>query len=140
MVCEGNICRSPVARALLRRELPYLEVNSAGTRALVGQGVDPLIGELATARGLDLSDHVATALTYEHVSAAELILGMTRAQRDLILATYPFSRGKVFRLGEHDQVDIVDPYRRHKAAFELAFVQIENGVSNWRDFIATLAH
>jgi protein-tyrosine phosphatase len=140
MVCEGNICRSPVARALLQRELPHCEVNSAGTRALVGERAAPLIIELATARGLDLHDHVATALTYEQVSAAELILCMTQAQRDLILTIYPFARGKVFRLGEHDQVDIVDPYKRHRAAFELAFAQIESGVSNWRDLVATLAH
>ncbi|CAB3777114.1 Low molecular weight protein-tyrosine-phosphatase Ptp [Paraburkholderia ultramafica] len=140
MVCEGNICRSPVARAFLRRELPHLEVNSAGTRALVGERADPLVMQLATARGLDLSDHVATALTYEHVRAAELILGMTQAQRDLILATYPFARGKVFRLGEHDQVDIVDPYQRHHAAFELAFAQIESGISNWLNVMTTLAH
>nr|WP_308706146.1 hypothetical protein [Paraburkholderia sp. BL25I1N1] len=33
MVCEGNVCRSPVARAILERALPAVSVSSAGTRA-----------------------------------------------------------------------------------------------------------
>ncbi|MBU7442009.1 low molecular weight protein-tyrosine-phosphatase [Paraburkholderia fungorum] len=140
MVCEGNVCRSPVARVMLQKELPHLVVSSAGTRALVGERADPLAMQLASEHGLDISDHVATALTREDVCAAELILSMTQVQRELIVTTYPFARGKVFRLGEHDQIDIVDPYRRHRAAFDLAFAQIEHGISNWRDVIARLAH
>ncbi|MGP8435080.1 low molecular weight protein-tyrosine-phosphatase [Paraburkholderia fungorum] len=140
MVCEGNVCRSPVARVMLQRELPHLVVSSAGTRALVGERADPLAVQLAGERGLDLTDHVATALTWEDVRGAELILSMTQDQRELISTTYPFARGKVFRLGEHDQIDIVDPYQRHRTAFDLAFAQIEHGVSNWRNVIARLAH
>ena len=140
MVCEGNVCRSPVASALLRRDLPQLTVASAGTRALVGEHADPLAMQLAHEHGMDLEEHVATALNHGHVRVAELILTMTQAQRELIVKTYPFATGKVFRLGEHDQIDIVDPYRRHRTAFELAFAQIEHGVSNWLDVIARLAH
>jgi protein-tyrosine phosphatase len=140
VVCEGNICRSPIARALFMKTMPQVRTNSAGTRALVGRPADPLAIELARKYGLDLHQHVATALTLEHVRAAELILTMTQAQRVLTVETYPFARGKVFRLGEHDRIDIVDPYQRHRTTFELAFAQIEHGVSNWRDVIAKRAH
>ncbi|WP_408182337.1 low molecular weight protein-tyrosine-phosphatase [Paraburkholderia sp. RL17-381-BIF-C] len=138
MVCEGNICRSPVARALLERALPLVSVSSAGTRALVGRHADPMAIQVAREHGMDISGHVATALNHKHVLGAELILSMTQTQQALIVATYPFARGKVFRIGAYDRVDIVDPYQRHRAAFELAFAQIEQGVSNWRDAIAKL--
>ncbi|WP_454874112.1 low molecular weight protein-tyrosine-phosphatase [Paraburkholderia xenovorans] len=139
MVCEGNVCRSPVARALLERALPRVSVSSAGTRALVGRHADPLAVQVALEHGVDISGHVAAALNREHVLAAELILSMTGTQRELILATYPFARGKVFRLGAHERIDIVDPYQRHRAAFELAFAQIEQSVSSWCNSIAKLA-
>jgi len=140
MVCEGNICRSPVARALLARALPSVAVSSAGTQALVGRHADPRAIEIARERGLDISGHVAEALTKEHVSAADMILTMTNEQRALVLNHFPFARGKVFRLGEHEKIDIVDPYQRHRALFELAFAQIEHCVSKWCEYIARLAH
>jgi protein-tyrosine phosphatase len=140
VVCEGNICRSPVAQALLKRALPFVSVRSAGTRALVGRHADPLAIQIAHEHGMDISDHVAEALNSEHVSTADMVLTMTHAQRRLILKHFPFARGKVFRFGEHEQIDITDPYRRHRAVFEMAFAQIERGVSNWSDVIAKMAH
>ncbi len=140
MVCEGNICRSPIAQAFLERGLPSLAVRSAGTRALVGRHADPLAVEIARGRGMDISCHVAQALSNEHVDEADLILTMTNAQRTLVFNHFPFARGKVFRLGEHEQIDIVDPYQRNRAIFELAFAQIEHCVSKWCTDIARLVH
>lgn len=140
VVCEGNICRSPVARAFLTRALPSVPVRSAGTRAVVGRRADPLAIQIAHEHGMDISHHVAEVLSIEHVSTADMVLTMTNAQRGLILKHFPFARGKVFRLGEHEQIDITDPYQRHRAIFELAFAQIEHGVSNWCGVIAKLTH
>ena len=42
-VCTGNVCRSPLAEHLLQLELdgiPSIRVESAGTHALAGQGLD----------------------------------------------------------------------------------------------------
>lgn len=140
MVCEGNVCRSPVARAILERALPCVTVSSAGTRALVGRHADPLAVQIAREHGVDISAHVAKALCDEHVRAADVVLTMTSAQRTLILDRFPSARGKVFRLGEHEQLDIVDPYQRHRVIFELAFAQIERSVLTWREDIARLMH
>lgn len=52
VVCTGNICRSPVAEAMLRDALPGLEVHSAGLGALAGHGVEPTAAALARADGL----------------------------------------------------------------------------------------
>lgn len=140
MVCEGNICRSPFARAFLQRALPGVSVDSAGTHALVGRHADPLAVQIAHERGVDLRNHMAKALGDGHVRSADVVLVMTGTQRALLLDRFPSSRGKVFRLGEHEQLDIVDPYQRHRVIFELAFSQIEQHVSKWCEDLATLAH
>jgi protein-tyrosine phosphatase len=139
MVCEGNICRSPIATALLARDMPLLNVSSAGTRALVGQCANAMAVQLMDDRGLDIRTHVATLLTQAHVRQAQLILTMTRAQSGLIEMNYPHAKGKVYRLGEHDDQDVVDPYRRDAFIFELAMAQIEQGVSRWLEPITRLS-
>ncbi|MDO9475924.1 MAG: low molecular weight phosphotyrosine protein phosphatase, partial [Pseudohongiella sp.] len=65
VVCLGNICRSPVAEAMLKRALPQRQIKSAGLTAMVGQGADPSASEFAHADGLDLSGHVAQQLSSE---------------------------------------------------------------------------
>lgn len=166
MVCEGNICRSPMAAALLTKALSgdggggvgvgvgigvdhplaapaccsRLTVHSAGTRARHGCRSDDLATALMAERGVDLRAHSSRALSAAQVSDAQLILTMTRAQRTLIEARYPSARGKVYRLGEHDRLDVVDPYRRGRFIFELAVAQIEQGVSRWLSAIASLQH
>ncbi|MFP3562076.1 low molecular weight phosphotyrosine protein phosphatase, partial [Paraburkholderia sp. SIMBA_049] len=67
VVCEGNICRSPLACAMLAQALPGIGFSSAGTHALVGEGADPLVLEMARERGVSLDDHVAAPLTDERV-------------------------------------------------------------------------
>ncbi|MEX3979645.1 low molecular weight protein-tyrosine-phosphatase [Paraburkholderia sp. EG287A] len=136
IVCEGNICRSPLACAMLARSVPGINFSSAGTHALTGEGADPLMIELARVRGVELEDHVATPLTDERVRNADLILTMTKLQREHIERAWPFVRGKVYRLNETEGIDIVDPYRRHRATFDLAVAQIEHGVAHWRDVLA----
>jgi protein-tyrosine phosphatase len=138
MVCEGNVCRSPVAAALLTQALPQVAVRSAGTRALVGHGAAPLAVELMDERGIDLRPHVSMLLTSAQVSGAQLILAMTRAQCKLIECAFPFARGRVYRLAEHEKLDIVDPYQRGRFTFEIAVAQIEQGVQRWLGAIAGL--
>ncbi|WP_144148424.1 low molecular weight phosphotyrosine protein phosphatase [Paraburkholderia sp. BCC1884] len=138
MVCEGNVCRSPMAAAMLAQALPQIAAQSAGTRALAGHGAAPLAVSLMDGRGIDLRGHRSTALTSTQVRAAQLILAMTRAQCRSIESAFPFARGRVYRLGEHQQIDIVDPYRRGRFTFEIAAAQIEQGVQRWLGAIAGL--
>lgn len=45
VVCEGNTCRSPLIAALLKKELPDLNISSAGVHAEVGDPVSKPIRE-----------------------------------------------------------------------------------------------
>jgi protein-tyrosine phosphatase len=140
VVCEGNICRSPFASALLSKLLPALRVSSAGTHALVGEAADSLAAQMAMERGIDLSHHAATMIDGGRVRAADLILTMTAAQCASVQAAWPFACGKVFRLSTNDGIDVVDPYGRRRNIFELAFAQIEHGVAHWHAALAGLTH
>jgi len=131
VLCIGNICRSPIAEAMLAREFPQKKVWSAGLGALVGDPADPFSVEVAAAHGLDLSKHRAQQVTSWMCLAADLILVMEQDHKAEIEQRYPPVCGKVFRLGELDKFDIADPHRQPKAAFEAAYADIAGGVAAW---------
>ena len=56
VLCEANICRSPVSAYLLQ-SLTDTRVDSAGLTARVGEHADPVYMDLAKTIGLDLTDH-----------------------------------------------------------------------------------
>ena len=136
MICEGNVCRSPLAAALLARELPHLDVTSAGTHALVGARAEATVAELAHEQGIALDTHRATQVDAPLAHAADLILTMTKTQREWVETAFPSTRGKVFRLCDEHGADVTDPYRRHRTVFDLSFAQIREGVSQWTRTLA----
>jgi len=130
-VCIGNICRSPLAQALLARDLPGATVWSAGLGALVGNPADPLSIKVAATHGLDITEHRAQQVNSWLCQNAELILVMEQAHKAALEQQYPLVRGKVFRLGELENFDIADPYRQPFSAFESTYADIARGVANW---------
>ena len=84
-------------------------------------------------RGIDLGEHIAVDLNLQHMRSADLILTMTESQRRRIEAGYPFSKGRVFRIGEFEKIDVIDPYRRGRSVFELALNQIDLSMKRWVD-------
>ena len=131
ILCIGNICRSPIAEALLKLEFPEKKIWSAGLGALIGSPADPLSIEVAAARGLDMSAHRAQQLASWMCQTADLILVMEQLQKIEVQQQYPLVRGKVFRLGELGKFDIADPYRQPMAAFDTAYEAIALGLANW---------
>ena len=140
VVCEGNICRSPMAQGLLAKQLPDVSVMSAGWAALVGRGADPMAIELMAERDIYIGGHVAVDLNLQQMRSAQLVLAMTQEQRRRIETSYPFAKGKVYRIGEYEGLDIADPYRRGRAAFEMTLAQIERGSARWIDAMLRLTH
>ncbi|WP_186169478.1 low molecular weight phosphotyrosine protein phosphatase [Burkholderia gladioli] len=131
IVCEGNICRSPMAEAMLRQAVPGRRVASAGLNALVGMPASPYAQEVMRMRGLDVSTHRAQQIGRCLCADADLILVMARGQRLSLESRFPFVRGRVFRLGEHTDFDVHDPYRQPRFVFERCARSIELGVSEW---------
>lgn len=132
-VCTGNICRSPAAEALLRAQLPGLQLGSAGLGALVGQPMDETTRAVMQRRtGVDHPHHRAQQLVEPLLRAFELVLVAEQGQRDEILARWPFVRGRVFLLTHWtDRTDVLDPYRQPEEVHERSLEQIEAAVRSW---------
>ena len=134
VVCVGNICRSPMAEALLRRELRGQDgftVESAGLGALVGHPASEHSVALMEELGLDISGHRARQIHPDMVAESDLVLVMEAGHRRAIDDADPTVRGKVHRLGEWQDVDIDDPYRQERSAYEEALRDIQAGVASW---------
>jgi protein-tyrosine phosphatase len=130
-LCIGNICRSPLAQALLARDLPHHTVWSAGLGAMVGLGADPLSIRVAAEHGLDITPHRAQQVTRWLCQQAELILVMEQAHKIKLEKLFPTVRGKAFILGQKGNFDIVDPYQQSLEAFETAYAALAQGVADW---------
>ena len=135
VVCAGNVCRSPLAEAMLRRALPAKQVSSAGLGALVGQNVDPTARELAEADGLNVSAHRARQLSSGMLAEADLVLVMSPGQRRAVGDLAPEALGKTMLLGKWllDEPEIPDPYRKSREAFEHVYSLLKEATKAWAD-------
>jgi protein-tyrosine phosphatase len=100
VVCTANICRSPVAEALLTRALAAagdVRVSSAGLHALTGR---PMAEEMARLLDDPPPGFAARQVTPELVRAADLVLVMTREQRSSLVGTVPAAVRRTFTLLE----------------------------------------
>ena len=127
-----------MAEALLKRELRGLDgatVASAGLGALVGHAASEHSVELMAEAGIDISAHRARQIHPDMVRDADLVLVMEARHKRAIDDADPTARGKVHRLGEWQDVDIDDPYRQSRQAYEEALRDIEQGVASWAEKI-----
>jgi protein arginine phosphatase len=117
-VCTGNICRSPLAEALLQRELDQrdtgdIEVLSAGTGAWEGAPASEGAYLVGLEHGLDLSGHRARLLTRDVIKECDRIFTMARHHR--VRVDELGGEGKAYVLGEYaglsgPEAEVSDPF------------------------------
>ena len=134
VVCVGNICRSPMAEALLKQRFPEKNIDSAGVGALVGHSADDAaIKVMQEEQNIDINGHVAKQIDEKLAQKADLIFTMSESQNKWIEEHFPFCRGKTFKLGHWSGNDIVDPYQHEISAFQTAYKDIVSGIEEWQD-------
>ena len=149
MVCMGNICRSPMAAAVLSNrtadwDKPKILVDSSGTGAWhVGQGAHPTSRRVWEAAGYKY-EHSARQFQSSDFFTTDLILVMdsNNFNKVISLADSDGSRSKVFYLRSFDpslssidptsehfhKLEVPDPYNQTVGAYQETLLMIEQAV------------
>ena len=150
MVCLGNICRSPMAAAVLAGKTaewvaPSIKVHSSGTGSWhIGQGPHPSSQKIWEAAGYKHS-HIAQQFTANDFFIHDLILVMDSSnyQNVVSLAESEEHRAKVFYLRNFDpllreldpssadfyKLEVPDPYNQSDEAYETTLAMVERAVN-----------
>ncbi len=115
-VCDGNICRSPLAAEYLkdravRHRLSGIVVDSAGLLGIEGAPAAPYSVKVGAGAGLDLTGHRSRGLTPADVQSADLLLAMTNTHLETLARRFP--KGAPTRLlvraFEHGEIPRANP-------------------------------
>ncbi|MFT3781586.1 MAG: low molecular weight protein arginine phosphatase [Nibricoccus sp.] len=148
-VCTANICRSPMAQALLQHALSAqpeplksIQVYSAGVSAYKGDRVSENSVQALRKVGLNLTGHTAQPLTAELVRNALAVFCMTEAHRSMIQRSFNPPEGKVhlFRgfLPAPANPEICDPYGGSLKHYEAARDEMVEAIPSLVAYIRTL--
>jgi len=141
VVCLGNICRSPVAGALLARGLAPLgiDVQSAG---FIGFNRPAPREAVAAAKrhAINLSAHRSRLVTAGMARAADLVVVMDPAQQRMLRERYGRSPTAVLVLGDLDPGPVEtrtihDPVDQKQEVFDTVYERIARCV---RELVAVL--
>ena len=131
VVCLGNICRSPIAEAVLRARAVAagvdIEVDSAGTGFWhIGNPPDARAQRAAASRGYDLSEQRARQVVPADFNRFDLILAVDRPNRAALEKLRPAGNTTPLHLVcdyGGGGADVPDPY--YDERFDLVIDLIE---------------
>jgi protein-tyrosine-phosphatase len=116
-VCTGNICRSPMAEALLRRRLERSgtiegwRLDSAGIRASRGAPATRKVVTALREWGINLNDHRSQPVSLKLLQTFKLVLVMTESQQEGLTLDFPTMAPRIHLISELGGVtyDVPDP-------------------------------
>jgi protein-tyrosine-phosphatase len=147
-VCTANICRSPMAAALLQHALAAqpeplrsYRVISAGVSAHPGEPISENSVIALKKVGLDLSSHRSQMLTQRMIDEAMLVLCMTESHRTLIMRQAVPAPKNVFLFREFmtrpEDLEIPDPYGGPLRVYEAARDEMVEAIPSIVEYLKT---
>lgn len=147
VVCAGNICRSPIARAVFEKRLvdaglaAEVTVESAGTGGWhVGEPADPRAANVLRTHGYDDSGHSARQFRASWFERFDLVLALDHANAAHLrnLAPDDSARRKVRMLRsfdpatrDDDDLEVPDPYYGAETGFEQVLRLVERAAGGF---------
>jgi protein-tyrosine-phosphatase len=133
-VCSANACRSPMAegfarKVLLESRITGITVDSAGVDAIEGLPATEDTLRAMNARGVNIASHRSKHFLPD-ARSSDLVLTMTKGQKEKILSEFPFTAGRAFTLNEYAEgssEDVSDPFKG-QASYEEVADRIESSV------------
>ncbi|ARJ50146.1 low molecular weight protein-tyrosine-phosphatase [Staphylococcus lutrae] len=139
-VCLGNICRSPMAEAIMRqrlkdRNIDDIEVYSRGTgRWNLGEPPHEGTQKILKAHHIPFDEMKSELLTdKDHF---DFVIAMDQSNITNIKQIHPHLKGQLFKLLEFSdraETDVPDPY--YTDNFEEVFDMIQSSIDNLINFI-----
>ena len=136
-ICTGNICRSAMAEAMLKKMLKEnkkenIEVYSCGLSADDGDVPTQNAIEVMQEYKIDLKNHIATNIKYSNIENMDLILCATLSHKMFVIRLYPELKDKIFTIKEYvgikDEIygiDIKDPWGYNLETYKECAKEIE---------------
>lgn len=149
-VCTANICRSPMAEALLRHALraqpeplKSWKVASAGVAARPGDHISANSVTALKKVGLDLKNHTSRPLTREILDDAVAVLCMTESHRAMIQFHFGPTPRHIYLFREFmpraAEKEICDPYGGPLAEYEACRDEMVEAIPSLLEFFKGLA-
>ena len=146
-VCTRNRFRSPLAAAILKRELATRKIPGEWIVESAGSWVQDLLPPTpeafieAAKRGLDLSSHISQGIEAFDLDSVDLLLVMEIGQKESILLDFPKLSGRIFLLSELSGLafTIPDPYLTKESFSEIA-LEIETLIKENFEEIINIAY
>ncbi|MCD8916059.1 MULTISPECIES: low molecular weight protein-tyrosine-phosphatase [Staphylococcus] len=139
-VCLGNICRSPMAEAIMKQRLKDrgidgIEVESRGTGSWnLGQSPHEGTQRILTEHNIPFDGMISEL--FEPTDDFDYIIAMDQSNVENIQHINPNLKGKLFKLLEFsdmEEQDVPDPYYTNN--FEGVFDMIQSSCDNLIDYI-----
>ncbi len=147
LVCTANICRSPMAEALLkhlvseRTDSGQWTISSAGTWARPGIPASIFSQVVMEEKGLDIRSHQSQPVTEELLSHCDLVLTMEGQHKEGLCLQFPRFSGRIYMLSEMvgRPEDVPDPIGGELSDYQATARLLERYLSGGLERIYQLA-
>ena len=146
IVCTANICRSPVAEALLKDRLHHRGYNdwivsSAGTWAMVERGASHNSQVVAAQYGFDISSHLARMVEESLLGEADLVLCMEEGHVEALRVEFPDQAYKIFLITAMagPAYSVADPFGSSLPDYQRMAAELASIIDRGLDRIIDLA-
>lgn len=131
-VCLGNVCRSPFAERLARRQDAGRHVISAGHYPVSGRRPPELAVDAAQGFDVDLASHRSRVLSRGMVEEADAVFVFDRENYQAVISHHPGAAERTHQLGAlcpEGPLHVADPFGGPASLYEDVYHQIAAAIA-----------